>query len=302
MATGRRTDSELQPTTRQATHRLGESGGTSTREEEVERRSREEARARPAEDVVSSQDDDPEVAAGDGQGDGADDRSRLATACVERADERRRLAERLHRNGIEDRRVLEALAKVPRHVFVPPEAVELAYEDIALPLARGQTVSQPFVVASMTEQARVQPGDRCLEIGTGSGYQAAVLAELGALVFSIEVLPDLHAASRRTLRALGYEPERVRLRRGDGSLGWPEEAPFDAILVTAAPARVPEPLLRQVKQGGRLVIPVGDRFGWQQLEVWQRLAPGEGPGAFHRTVLYGVRFVPLVTGDGNPSP
>lgn len=260
------------------------------REGNVERRAHEEASGNQAEDTVSSQNEDPRAQAMGGNGE-----SQALRAFFERAGERRRLAERLGRNGIQDRRVLEAIATVPRHAFVPPEAAHVAYEDIALPLAQGQTVSQPFVVASMTEQARVGPGDRCLEVGTGSGYQAAVLAEMGATVYSIEVLPELYEAGRRTLRALGYGPDRVQLRCGDGSQGWPEEAPWDAILVTAAPARIPEPLLEQLGMGGRLVIPVGDQSSWQQLEVWQRVGPGEGPDAFRRDVLYGVRFVPLVT-------
>lgn len=202
----------------------------------------------------------------------------------------------LERSGIRDRRVLAAMLRVPRHVFVPAVHADWAYEDGALPLAAGQTVSQPFVVASMTELAHLAPEGRCLEIGTGSGYQAAVLAEMCRSVFSIEFIPELCAMGERNLRGLGYGPERVSLRCGDGTRGWPEEAPWDAILVTAAPAEVPAPLLEQLALGGRLVIPVGHIAGPQQLEVWERVAEGFRPEAFRRQTLYGVRFVPLVGG------
>ncbi len=202
----------------------------------------------------------------------------------------------LERNGIRDRRVLAALATVPRHAFVPAAHAARAYEDGALPLAAGQTISQPFVVATMTELARVSPADRCLEIGTGSGYQAAILAEVCDSVFSIEYVPELCDLGERNLRALGYGPDRVRLRCGDGTRGWPEEAPWDAILVTAAPPAVPPALLEQLAPGGRLVIPVGEIDGPQQLEVWERVGAGMRPEAFQRREHYGVRFVPLVSG------
>lgn len=222
-------------------------------------------------------------------------RDELAPAFFERREERLALARHLERNGIRDRRVLAAMAKVPRHAFVPAAYAARAYEDGALPLAAGQTISQPFVVASMTELARLSSTDRCLEIGTGSGYQAAILAEICDSVFSIEYVPELCALGERNLRALGYGPDRVHLRCGDGTRGWPEEAPWDAILVTAAPPEVPVPLLEQLALGGRLVIPVGALEGPQQLEVWERVGEGLRAEAFRRQEHYGVRFVPLVS-------
>jgi protein-L-isoaspartate(D-aspartate) O-methyltransferase len=214
--------------------------------------------------------------------------------------ERQALVAELRTQGIADERVLAALEKVPRHAFVPARHTEFAYDNIALPLGGGQTVSQPFIVASMTEQARLTPEDRCLEIGTGSGYQAAVLAEMCRRVWSIEYQPELAAGAERVLRSLGYGPDRIELRTGNGWNGWPEHAPWDAILVTAAPDEVPRALLEQLALGGRLVVPVGDVTGSQQLEVWQRVGPGSRPWAFRRQVLYGVRFVPLVGGPRAP--
>lgn len=217
----------------------------------------------------------------------------------ERVAERHALVEELRTQGIADERVLAALERVPRHAFVPERHAGLAYDNIALPLAGGQTVSQPFIVASMTELARLDPEARCLEIGTGSGYQAAVLAEVCKRVWSIEYQPELAAVAERVLRSLGYGPDRVELRTGNGWEGWPEHAPWDAILVTAAPEEVPRALLEQLALGGRLVVPVGGVTESQQLEVWQRVGPGYRPESFRRQVLYGVRFVPLV---GRPRP
>lgn len=216
------------------------------------------------------------------------------SAFAERREERLVLVEELRAQGIRDPRVLAAMARVPRHAFVPAAEAARAYENTALPLAVGQTVSQPFIVASMTEQARLTESGRCLEVGTGSGYQAAVLAEVCRKVWTIEYFPELAAGAERTLRGLGYGPDRIELCVGDGRRGWPEAAPWDAILVTAAPAKVPRPLLEQLALGGRLVIPVGDVASSQWLEVWQRVAPGIEPGAFRRETLYGVRFVPLL--------
>jgi protein-L-isoaspartate(D-aspartate) O-methyltransferase len=172
--------------------------------------------------------------------------------------------------GVRDERVLAALRAVPRHDFVPDALDEAAYEDRPLPIGDGQTISQPYIVGIMTELARVGPTSKVLEIGTGSGYQAAVLAEVAGEVYSIEIVEPLARRAAETLRALGYQ--RVHLRIGDGYAGWPEDAPFDAIVVTAAPPRVPQPLVEQLKVGGRLVIPVGDR--WQELVVITRTADG----------------------------
>jgi protein-L-isoaspartate(D-aspartate) O-methyltransferase len=176
---------------------------------------------------------------------------------------------------------------VPRHLFVPPYLRDRAYDDVPLPIGSGQTISQPFIVAYMSEAARVRPGDRVLEIGAGSGYQAAVLATVGARVFSIEILPEVATATRDALLSAGIGG--VELRTGDGWHGWPEEAPFDAILVTAAPEETPEPLTAQLVIGGRLILPVG--AGSQELLRVTRTATG-----IARESLLPVRFVPM-TGE-----
>lgn len=206
--------------------------------------------------------------------------------------ERRRMVERdLEGRGISDPRVLEAMGSVPREAFVPPARSEQAYMDRALPLSEGQTISQPYMVAVMTEVLGVEPGDRVLEIGTGSGYQAAVLAEMGAEVYTIERLESLSEDARRTLEELGYG--NVRFRVGDGTRGWPEEAPFDGILVTAAAPEPPDSLLRQLDEdGGRLVIPVGTR-GTQDLTLYVRR--GE---EIRSETFMGCRFVPLLGEEG----
>ena len=162
------------------------------------------------------------------------------------------------------------MRKVPRHEFVPARWKRSAYEDRPLPIGHGQTISQPYIVAAMTELAALSEGDRVLEIGTGSGYQAAVLAELAAQVYTIEIVGPLAERAARTLESLGYAS--VRVRHGDGYRGWPEAAPFDAIVVTAAAPRVPPALLEQLTVGGRLVIPVGDAY--QELEVHTRTPSG----------------------------
>jgi len=218
----------------------------------------------------------------------------LALALAERREERTALVRELAQNGIRDRRVLAALERVPRHRFVPESRRPAAYEDRPLPIGSGQTISQPHVVAMMTEAVAPKPSDRCLEIGTGSGYQAAVLSELCARVYSIEYLAEVFEFGKNNLGALGY---RVELRHGDGYAGWPEAAPFDVIVVTAAPERVPAPLLAQLREQGRLVIPVGAQGAVQRLELWKRIAPGNAESAFERRVISDVRFVPFL-GDG----
>lgn len=160
--------------------------------------------------------------------------------------------------GVDDPRVLAAMRRVPRHLFVPQPLWDQAYNDYPLPIGEDQTISQPYIVALMTEALELQAGDRVLEIGTGSGYQAAVLAELAAKVYSIDRLASLAEKARQVLAELGYT--NFQLRVGDGTQGWPEEAPFDAILVTAGAPQVPRPLVEQLALGGRLVVPVGDRF------------------------------------------
>lgn len=202
--------------------------------------------------------------------------------------EREGLARALEREGIDDPAVLEAIRVVPRHEFVPASQRELAYTDRPLPIGHGQTISQPHVVALMTELAQIEPGDRVLEVGTGSGYQAAVLAELGAEVWSVEIVEPLAREAAANLARLGYD---VRTRVGDGYRGWPEAAPFDAIVITAAPPEVPRPLLEQLAVGGRLVVPVGDAWGAQELVVITRTEDG-----FARERSIPVRFVPM-TGE-----
>jgi len=191
--------------------------------------------------------------------------------------------------GIFDARVMAALGKVERHRFMPPTQFAHAYENRPLPIGHDQTISQPYVVALMTDLLNIKPGDKVLEIGTGLGYQAAVLAELARAVYTIEIVEPLGRAAAGALAAAGYW--NVQPRIGDGYRGWPEEAPFDAIMVTAAAPRVPQPLLDQLKAGGRLVIPLGER-GVQALYVIKKGARG---GVTQRRVV-DVRFVPF-TGD-----
>jgi protein-L-isoaspartate(D-aspartate) O-methyltransferase len=186
------------------------------------------------------------------------------------------------------------MRQVPRHRFVPEAVQASAYADRPLPIGDGQTISQPFIVAFMSDAAQIKATDRCLEIGTGSGYQAAVLAELCKRTFSIEYLPAVARRGAEHLRAAGYGA-RVQLRTGDGYAGWPDAAPFDVILVTAAPETTPPPLLEQLAMGGRLVIPVGKRKGAQQLRRITRVAAGSG--GLRSEDLLSVRFVPFL-GDG----
>ena len=190
--------------------------------------------------------------------------------------------------GVRDPRVLAAMRKVPRHRFVEAAQRDHAYEDHPLPIGGSQTISQPYIVALMTELLDLRPGARVLEIGTGSGYQSAVLGELAAQVYSIEILPDLARQAEETLKSLGYS--NVTVRAGDGYRGWPEHAPFDGIIVTAAPERIPEPLLQQLAPGGRMVIPVGGFF--QELKVFRK----EPDGRTTEKDIIPVRFVPM-TGE-----
>jgi protein-L-isoaspartate(D-aspartate) O-methyltransferase len=191
--------------------------------------------------------------------------------------------------GVRDPDVLRAMRAVPRHEFVLPDYLNMAYADRPLPIGYGQTISQPYIVAAMTELLRLKRGDRVLEIGTGSGYQAAVLAELTDQVYSVEIIEELHKSSSEVLKRLGYE--KVKTKHADGYYGWEEHAPYDAIIVTAAPDHVPQSLVKQLKDGGRLVIPVGPP-GWQQT-LW--LIEKQGEEVVSKSIM-GVIFVPF-TGE-----
>jgi protein-L-isoaspartate(D-aspartate) O-methyltransferase len=202
--------------------------------------------------------------------------------------DRARMVERqIAARGVSDRRVLDAMRQVPREAFVAEGFEEFAYEDHPLPIEQGQTISQPYIVALMIEAAEVQPSDNVLEIGTGSGYGAAVLSRIADKVFTVERHGLLAEAGRERLARLGYR--NVEVRHGDGTLGWPEAAPFDAIIVTAAPERIPEPLKDQLKIGGRMVIPVGSFV--QDLTLLTKT-----PNGFTKKKLEAVRFVPM-TGE-----
>jgi protein-L-isoaspartate(D-aspartate) O-methyltransferase len=198
------------------------------------------------------------------------------------------LAAFLRHEGIRDERVLAAMAQVPRERFLPEELQRHAEDDRPLPIGHGQTISQPFIVAYMTAALHLRGGERVLEVGTGSGYQTAILAHLAEEVFSVEIVPELAERARSLLqKQLGLA--NVRLRTGDGALGWPEEAPFDRVIVTAAAPAVPPDLVGQLAPGGRMILPVGDAPEGQVLRLLDR-APD---GALTETDLLGVRFVPL---------
>ena len=194
------------------------------------------------------------------------------------------------RKPVRDPAVLRAMRTVPRHEFIPRDLAPFAYEDRPLPIGKGQTISQPYIVASMTEALRPEADDVVLEVGTGSGYQAAVLAEIVKEVYSIEIVPELGKKAARVLRDLGYA--NVYTRIGDGYKGWPQHAPFDGIIVTAAPDHVPQPLVDQLKVGGRMVIPIGPRDRVQELKLLEK----QEDGSVKITTLDLVRFVPM-TGE-----
>jgi protein-L-isoaspartate(D-aspartate) O-methyltransferase len=203
----------------------------------------------------------------------------------------RMVKEQIVLRGVLSERVLSALRKVPREEFVPAEYRAESYSDRPLPIGYDQTISQPFIVAFMTEELRPQQTDRVLEIGTGSGYQAAILAELVAEVYSIEIIEPLAKTAEATLKRLDYK--NVHVKAGDGYKGWPEHAPFDAIIVTCAPEHVPQPLLDQLKEGGRMIIPVGAKFA-QELYLFEKKN-----GRLQQSAVLPVRFVPMV-GEEKP--
>ena len=226
----------------------------------------------------------------EGTGSGTDGRADPGAAAAQDTAEypelRRAMVERqVAARGVADTAVLRAMRSVPRHRFVPEAPPRAAYSDRPLPIGHGQTISQPYIVAFMAEAAGIEPGDRVLEIGTGSGYGAAVLAELAATVYTIEIVPALAERARSALRRAGYQ--NVRVRTGNGWLGWPEHAPYDAVVVTAAPDEVPEALVEQLAVGGMLVIPVGTRY--QELRVLRKT-----PAGLVEEASLPVRFVPMV--------
>jgi len=199
--------------------------------------------------------------------------------------------DQIETRGVADASVLAAMRRAPRHEFVLPEYLSQAYADHPLPIGYGQTISQPYIVALMSEALQVQPGGRVLEIGTGSGYQAAVLAEMGVEVYTVEIVPELADQAAKRLAGLGYR--NVRVQQADGYYGWEEYAPYDAIIVTAAPDHLPQPLPLQLRGGGRLIVPIGPQGAVQTLWLFEKqgdelLASNLGP----------VSFVPL-TGEGH---
>src|ERR1700758_23035 len=193
------------------------------------------------------------------------------------------VAQQIERRGISDRRVLEAMREVPRHEFVPSAVRARAYHDHPLPIGFGQTISQPFIVAFMLEHLLLKSTDRVLELGTGSGYQAAILSKLVAQVFSIEIIDELSRRASADFQRLGYR--NILLKSGDGYEGWPEFAPFDAITVAAATDQIPQPLIAQLREGGRMMIPVGDAFEQNLLLIEKR------SGALRKRMMCPVRFV-----------
>ncbi|MEE8461902.1 MAG: protein-L-isoaspartate(D-aspartate) O-methyltransferase [Acidobacteriota bacterium] len=206
------------------------------------------------------------------------------------AQQREQMVEtQLESRDIQNERVLEAMKKVPRHLFMPASVRQYAYVDRPVPIGKGQTISQPYIVGLMTQTVDPKPGDRALEVGTGSGYQAAVLGELVQEVYSIEIIPDLAERAEKVLAESGYD--NVEVRQGDGYQGWPAKAPFDIILITAAPEEIPQPLIDQLAEGGRLVVPVGPQGEIQTLTLVTR-----EKGEVKKTYITDVRFVPM-TGE-----
>lgn len=217
-----------------------------------------------------------------------------ASAMEQQQQQKKMIQQQIQARGVKDPRVLKAFEEVARHRFVSPQYQDQAYEDMPLPIGQGQTISQPYIVAYMVEASEIKPTDRCLEIGTGCGYQAAILSQLCKEVYSIEILPALAKRSQEIIQSLGYQ--NIHLRLGDGYQGWPEKAPFDVIVLAAAPATLPQTLLDQLKPMGRLLAPLG--LGEKQQLV--RIRKNE-EGAIAQETLLPVRFVPMVKG-GSTTP
>jgi protein-L-isoaspartate(D-aspartate) O-methyltransferase len=196
--------------------------------------------------------------------------------------------QQLKGRDIHDQKVLEVMGRVPRHLFVPKPLIPQAYADHPLPIGEGQTISQPYIVALMTQLADMKPGERVLEIGTGSGYQAAVLAEMSDRVYSIEIRPGLAHQAQNRLKTLGYES--VRVKRGDGYFGWPEKGPFDVIMITAAANHIPPPLIQQLAEGGRLILPLGSTTFFQTLTIVSKKPKGK----LMVRHISSVSFVPMI--------
>ncbi|MBU1905648.1 MAG: protein-L-isoaspartate(D-aspartate) O-methyltransferase [Candidatus Omnitrophica bacterium] len=212
-----------------------------------------------------------------------------ATYKVDYKRQRERMAgEQIEARGVKDKRVVEVMRSIERDKFVPSKIRHLAYEDRPLPIGSGQTISQPYIVALMTELLELKGNEKVLEIGTGSGYQAAILGELAKEVYTIEILPELASRAEALLRDLGYK--NISVKQGDGYLGWPDFAPFDAIIVTAAPPEIPQALIEQLAEGGRMVVPVGTLF--QELKL---LIKSQGK-LIEKNILP-VRFVPMIKGE-----
>jgi protein-L-isoaspartate(D-aspartate) O-methyltransferase len=205
-------------------------------------------------------------------------------------DRERMVRMQIEARGVRDSRVLEAMRAVPRHLFVPGHVIGSAYRDAPLPIGQGQTISQPYIVALMTELLELKGEEKVLEIGTGSGYQAAILGQLAAQVITVERIPQLAQEASELLAQLGYD--NVHIKVGDGTLGWPDDAPYDAVIVTAASPQIPEPLKGQLTDGGRLVAPVGPRWTQELVRVRRR---GD---RYHSETLLGVAFVPLIGEHG----